>query len=828
MARAHPTPMTDAGESFAYSLADSLRKSRNFVVFPTSVPLSKRKLEEMGIEADDPAHRKLLKKPAGGLAWGKLTRDSWASGYFSKGHMGGVAVKCGTASGIVVVDIDHSKSDDKVDGIDYWKQLTALNGEPNTFRVMTPSGGLHLYYKYDKTTANLKTVTDVMTHRASGKPVSIDLRCEGGYVLIASPQNVSHNYKIVDNTAEIAEMPDWLYESFNARAYRAGVVASEASSSVSDETAAFVNDAGYCVIEQAAPAGAADVARAQIGDEVTITGVPTELTVELLGQILSHIHCPSDYTAWKMATLNVKSVVREGVARQHTEDVRNVWNTWCASGENYDEAGNAREWCGISAGQLQDPRAHVESLIGQAVAAGFRIEPPAPEVNPFYASDMDIYDLAKLDDGTAKTRQFWRENIAKVVGRIIGPDEMYVVKMTDSITRQVAPRVTSTLTGLVRWIRVEGREKKVRLSQLVKELAPEWRGTDVKFTPPGELPADCGDLINIAQRFAVDERWEGDINPEVTELITRLIKVHCGADQHAYEPYLWLLAFTLQHPDVLPEVAVLLTGTQGTGKSTLAQLFLKIMGPLGRSFTGCEQVLGDFNGPIEGLKFCNMDELIVHNWGDQADRMKPLTTGDRVNINNKGEKVRTVPNKMFTFITTNHLVPMKVEEMGRRYICLRCSDELKGDSEFFDRFYDVIMRSEDGLRQALEFFMRVELPAGYHPRKHVVDTEAGRMMVGSGMSVTHQWLVDYLKDKPRDAPVIVPVKEARHLLSQWTEDAGYAKVKLGVYNKELKVKLRIPAPKNTRFGDKQLTCWHFDIPTIEKQLQGAMGAGFTI
>lgn len=80
-----------------------------------------------------------------------------------------VAVATGRESGFFVVDIDPANSGDVE-----WHMLTAQNGDPPTYRVRTPSGGTHYYFR-------MPPSSDVRNR--AGVRKGIDVRGTGGYVL---------------------------------------------------------------------------------------------------------------------------------------------------------------------------------------------------------------------------------------------------------------------------------------------------------------------------------------------------------------------------------------------------------------------------------------------------------------------------------------------------------------------------------------------------------------------------------------------------------------------------------------------------------------------
>ena len=110
------------------------------------------------------------KFPRGIIGWQKATKtwdnpDDWekATGY---------CIKTGEISNITVVDIDKPSRS-------WFEKFWAQSGLPDTTTVETPSGGLHLYYKYDprlRQTQGFKTQT-------KGFKLDIDIRNDNGVIV---------------------------------------------------------------------------------------------------------------------------------------------------------------------------------------------------------------------------------------------------------------------------------------------------------------------------------------------------------------------------------------------------------------------------------------------------------------------------------------------------------------------------------------------------------------------------------------------------------------------------------------------------------------------
>lgn len=123
-----------------------------------------------------------------------------------------IGILTGAPSGIVVVDVDVAKG-----GLDFWNELVAEHGIPETFTVETGSGGRHYYFQYDDRTSTLRNATGAI------KKKGIDLKTTGGQVVWVGSvhPDTGRMYDIIDGTTDngdviIAPMPDWLFELLQA------------------------------------------------------------------------------------------------------------------------------------------------------------------------------------------------------------------------------------------------------------------------------------------------------------------------------------------------------------------------------------------------------------------------------------------------------------------------------------------------------------------------------------------------------------------------------------------------------------------------------------
>jgi hypothetical protein len=124
-----------------------------------------------------------------------------------------IGLRTGRPSGVFVVDLDNKNG---VNGIAELEGLEAKHGKlPETYAVVTPSGGKHLYF----------AMPDIdLGCSASRVAEGIDIRAEGGYV-IAPPSLLGSGgkYVAVDNgftIADAVQAPDWLIKLAMAKRKR--------------------------------------------------------------------------------------------------------------------------------------------------------------------------------------------------------------------------------------------------------------------------------------------------------------------------------------------------------------------------------------------------------------------------------------------------------------------------------------------------------------------------------------------------------------------------------------------------------------------------------
>lgn len=203
------------------------------------------------------------------------------------------------------------------------------------------------------------------------------------------------------------------------------------------------------------------------------------------------------------------------------------------------------------------------------------------------------------------------------------------------------------------------------------------------------------------------------------------------------------LAYVVQNRGKRINWALLLQGSQGTGKSYFVKLLQLIMGEHVRNLDPTA-IAGRFTGWAHGSLVVAVEEIRISgtNKYEVLDRMKPFITNDTVQIEEKGRDHRTVPNFTNYLLLTNHKDAIPLTEGDRRYCVLfsrvqseqQLFNELGGESgasDYFTMLFDETKRRCDALAKFLNDY---QVSASFNPQGRAPETEARKKMMNIAVS----------------------------------------------------------------------------------------------
>ena len=240
----------------------------------------------------------------------------------------------------------------------------------------------------------------------------------------------------------------------------------------------------------------------------------------------------------------------------------------------------------------------------------------------------------------------------------------------------------------------------------------------IVFKPTGAIKAS---EFNLWRGFAVEPRegWQ-----QIRRLLRHILKVICRRDKEKFKYLLRWLAWAVQNPDRQAGVVIVLKGRmQGTGKSTLGVVMLKIFGQHGALIDDSDRLLGRFNDWVEPVSFILAEEILWAGDHKTADKLKSRVTADTFQIERKNGAIRQIPNRLHLMMTTNHDHAVGAGVGDRRNVVYDVATSMRATGIGLIRSIGIL--DQGGACQFLRFLQNVKL-GDWHPRQILKTAEDNR------------------------------------------------------------------------------------------------------
>lgn len=213
------------------------------------------------------------------------------------------------------------------------------------------------------------------------------------------------------------------------------------------------------------------------------------------------------------------------------------------------------------------------------------------------------------------------------------------------------------------------------------------------FSPGHEVPG----AYNMWTGFAVSSA-PGDCDLFLDHVHDNV----CGGNA-TYSDYVinWM-ARGVQKPNTPGEVAIVLRGGRGVGKSLFATEFGALFGRHFMQVVNASHLVGNFNNHIRDLVVLFADEAFYAGDKKHASVLKGIVTEETLTIEAKGVDAETAPNYVHLIMASNdqHVVPAGSDE--RRYFVLDVGDAQQQNTDYFG---SMIEQMRNGGREALLHFL---------------------------------------------------------------------------------------------------------------------------
>lgn len=235
----------------------------------------------------------------------------------------------------------------------------------------------------------------------------------------------------------------------------------------------------------------------------------------------------------------------------------------------------------------------------------------------------------------------------------------------------------------------------------------------IEFYPLSEMddkrsPSEKKNKFNLFDEFAITRNMAAEWvkrNPKQYQEDVEVWKNHiynhmcCDKGQPcrpAGDYCMKLLADVLQNPHIKKEVALIIRGGQGTGKSLFQKKYREIFGEsYGLEIKTIDDLQKGFNKFLERALVVVGEEAIFHGDIKAFNQLKAMLTTREIKIEPKGVDAYTVKSFVFLLCVSNAELVAPISFGERRFFVAETSDRFAGrknqmeSKEYFRRFRDI-------------------------------------------------------------------------------------------------------------------------------------------
>jgi hypothetical protein len=411
-----------------------------------------------------------------------------------------------------------------------------------------------------------------------------------------------------------------------------------------------------------------------------------------------------------------------------------------------------------------------------------RVEEQMPGLNMMWAykphdtsitipDDFDENDYLTTNSySTLKTN--FEINIAKIIESSVfikeTPDE--VILLTEN-----------KLTVSYKHLKAEDRKRPFIMDWIIDPTMRVYEKMGM-FPDAAKCPRD---VYNLWRPFAIDQ-FEGEYTPrpDGEQMIIDHIRVLCNYQEEVVNYVLLWMAHMLQFPEN-KSIVVTFISQQGSGKGTFMKLMAQLLGGkrVFETANPSRDVWGDFNGHMTTSFLVNLNELSRKDTIDSEGKIKALVTDPTVTINFKGINQYQIPSFHRFLITTNNEQPVKTSDDDRRNLIIRCSDDKRGDTDYFKKLNEYL--DDDDVIRTIGATLKTMIVAEKFNQYPIPRTKYQDDLKEASAPTHEVWFRGFVAVHSNDKVVYMYPNEFWGDYKSWCEQNGFSidgmnSIKLGV------------------------------------------------
>lgn len=253
-------------------------------------------------------------------------------------------------------------------------------------------------------------------------------------------------------------------------------------------------------------------------------------------------------------------------------------------------------------------------------------------------------------------------------------------------------------------VKKDGKVKEVHLSKWWMEHKGRNSYESITFLPEQATPG----RLNLWQGWAVDA-----IPGDVSAFLNFVKEIICSGNEDHYQYLINWLAKMVQSPGEPGHVAIVMQGSQGTGKSFFANMIGSLLGQHYLTVSHDKHVVGQFNAHLEDCILLFADEAFFAGNPQHQRVLKQLITEPVIMIERKYSEPIASRNCVHLIMASNEDWVVPAGDLERRYLVLKVSDAQRKDVTYFE---ELSKKMKSGGAAALLHYLKTLDINGFDPR----------------------------------------------------------------------------------------------------------------
>lgn len=286
--------------------------------------------------------------------------------------------------------------------------------------------------------------------------------------------------------------------------------------------------------------------------------------------------------------------------------------------------------------------------------------------------------------------------------------------------------------------------------------------------------------------------------------LLELLRYLCSKEKNSDEVYDWIikwLAYPIQYPGAKMKSALVMHGTQGTGKSMFFEACSSIYGEYARIIDQAA-IEDKFNDWSSKKLFLIADEVVARaELFHIKNKLKGLITGDTLRINPKNMSSYEEANLINMVFLSNEILPTVLERDDRRHLVVWTPDKM--DPAFYET---VRIEMEHGGIEALHHYL-LQVPLGdFKPWTLPPMTQSKADLIEVSMGSSEKFVMEWLKGSMRLPICACTTEDLYEAFRHWCVKNGSKSPTLGMFVAEaVKRSKGTKARKRYHYGKSSAT-----------------------